>query len=48
MMMKAYASMLAKRKDQTEDDKKMAEMVATSYDISDVKYLDPIVEYIEK
>ena len=26
----------------------MAEMVATSYDISDVKYLDPIVEYIEK
>ena len=48
MMMKAYASMLAKKKDQTEDDKKMAEMIAQSYDISDVKYLDPIVEYIEK
>lgn len=48
MMIKAYASMLAKRKDQTEDDKKMAEMIAQSYDISDVSYIEPIVEYIEK
>ena len=48
MMMKAYASMLKKQKNQTEDDKKMAEMIGQSYDISDVKYIEPIVEYIEK
>lgn len=48
MMMKAYASMLSKQKNQTEDDKKMAEMIRHSYDISDIKYIEPIVEYIEK
>ena len=32
---------------QTEDEKIMAEMIATSYDISDAKYIEPIVEYLE-
>ena len=47
LAMKAFASMLKKRKNQTEDQKKMAEMIAHNYDISDPKYLDPVVAFIE-
>lgn len=47
MAMKAFASMLAKRKNQTEDQKLMAKMVAQNYDISDPKFLDPIVAYVK-
>lgn len=46
LMMKAFASMIRKKKDATESDKKMAEMLAHSYDISDEKYAEPIIEYI--
>lgn len=42
LAMKAFTAM-AKRKDP-----KMGEMVSKSYDISDPKYLDPIVNYLEK
>ena len=45
--MKMFVSALKKKKDQTEDEKIMAEMIATSYDISDAKYIEPIVEYLE-
>ncbi|MBR6967103.1 MAG: flavodoxin [Ruminococcus sp.] len=48
LAMKAYAAFLKKRKNQTEDEKQMAEMVSKSYDISDPKYIAPIVEYIGK
>lgn|GEM_PF-3272934 len=41
-----HISALKKKKDQTEEEKIMAEMIATSYDISDIKYIDPIVEYL--
>ena len=47
LMMKAFASMLKSKKNATEQEKQMAEMVAGSYDISDVKYVLPIVEYLE-
>ncbi|MBR4733924.1 MAG: hypothetical protein IK081_14275 [Lachnospiraceae bacterium] len=47
LMMKAFASMLKGKKNATEQEKQMAEMVAGSYDISDVKYVLPIVEYLE-
>ncbi|MBR3058966.1 MAG: flavodoxin [Clostridiales bacterium] len=47
MAMKAFASMLAKRKNQTEDQKLMAKMVAQDYDISDPKFIDPIVAFVE-
>ena len=46
MAMKMFVSALKKKKDQTEEEKIMAEMIATSYDISDIKYIDPIVEYL--
>lgn len=48
LAMKMFVSALKKKKDQTEDEKIMAEMIATSYDISDIKYIEPIVEYLEE
>ncbi len=48
LAMKMYVSALKKKKDMTEEEKTMVKMIATSYDISDVKYIDPIVSYLEK
>ena len=45
--MKAFASMMKKKKNPTEDEKKMAKYIDHSYDISDEKYIEPIVQYIE-
>ena len=39
-------SALKKKKDPTEEEKIMTEMVAKSYDISDEKYLEPVIEYL--
>lgn len=47
LMMKAFASMVRKKKDADERDKKMAEMLSHSYDIADKKYIEPIVEYVK-
>ena len=47
LAMKMFVSALKKKKDQTEEEKIMAEMIATSYDISDEKYIEPIIEYLE-
>ena len=33
-----------KKKDKTEEDEIMIQMISTSYDISDVKYIEPILE----
>lgn len=46
IMMRIYASSLAKKKDATEFEKTKAEMITKSYDISDKKYINPIVEYL--
>lgn len=46
VMMKMFAKMMAGKKDKTEDEKIMAEMIGKSYDISDRKYIVPIVEYL--
>ena len=46
MAMEMLISMLNKKKDPTEKDKAMAEMLSHSYDISDEKYIEPIVEYV--
>ena len=43
---KALVSMLNKKKDATQKEKDMAEMLSHSYDISDEKYIEPIVEYV--
>lgn len=47
LAMKALASALSKKKDASQKEKDMAEMISHSYDISDEKYIDPIVQYIE-
>lgn len=46
IMMKLFSSMIKKKKDATEDEKKMAEMVSRSYDISDKKYIVPLLRYV--
>ena len=45
MMMKMFVKMLKGKKDKTEADLKQIEMLSGSYDISDKKYIDPIVEW---
>ena len=47
LAMKMFVSALKKKKDATDDEKKMAEMISSSYDISDIKFIEPIVEYLE-
>lgn len=47
LMMKAFCSMLKKQKDASEKDRAMAEHLSHSYDISDRKFIEPIVEYIK-
>lgn len=42
LMMKMFTKTLTSKKDATEDEKKMAEMISHSYDISDKKYADAI------
>ena len=44
--MKMFAKMLKSKKDATEDEKKMAEMVSKSYDITDRRFIEPIVDFI--
>ena len=46
MVQKMFTGALKKRKDATEEQKKMAEMISTTYDISDIKYIEPIIEYL--
>ncbi len=40
-------SALRKKKDTTEEEKMAIEKMSSSYDISDIKYIEPIVEYLE-
>ena len=45
LMMKMFIKALKAKKNQTEQDKIMAEMISKSYDITDKKYIEPIVEW---
>ncbi len=47
LAMKMFAGALKKKKDATEAEKTMAQMISSSYDISDVGYIEPIVDYLE-
>ena len=47
LAMKAFASMVRKKKDATEQDKMMGEMLSHSYDISDRKFITPIATYVK-
>ena len=42
-MMKMFTTMLANKKDASEAEKNMAQMISHSYDISDKKYIEPIL-----
>ena len=44
--MKMFVSALKKRKDLTEEEKFAVEKMSSSYDISDIKYIEPIVSYL--
>ena len=46
--MKMFVSALKNKKDATEKEKVMAEKMASSYDISDVKYIEPVAEYLRE
>lgn len=46
-MMKVFISAQKSKKNQTEDVRKMIEQIATDYDLSDEKYIAPIVEYLK-
>jgi len=44
VMMKMFVKALEAKKDKTEEEKIMVQMISSSYDISDKKYIEPIVE----
>ena len=46
MLMKTFAAMLKGKKNKTEDEAAMAEHVSASCDMTDKKYLEPIIEYL--
>ena len=48
MLMKTFSAMLKGKKNKTEDEKAMAEHVSASCDMTDRKYLAPIIEYLRK
>lgn len=45
--MKMFVNMLESNKNKTEKDIEQIRMLSSSYDISDKKYIEPIVEYIK-
>ena len=45
--MKMFVKMLSSKKDASETEKQMAEMISHSYDISDKKYIEPILAEIQ-
>ena len=47
LAMKMFVSALRNKKDATEKEKIMAEKMASSYDIADIKYIEPVVSYLE-
>ena len=47
IMMKAFAGMMKNKKDATKQEQDMTKLICQSYDASDRKYIEPIVEYIQ-
>lgn len=45
-MMKILLKSLNAKKDKTEKDIEQIRMISSSYDISDIKYIEPIIDYI--
>lgn len=46
MMMKMFVTALKAKKNKTQDDLNQINMIMSSYDISDIKYIDPIIDYL--
>lgn len=46
LMMKMFQKMVGAKKDKTEADIQMLKMISKSYDISDRKYIEPIIELL--
>lgn len=46
LMMKMFRKMMGAKKDKTEADTEMLKMISHSYDISDKKYIEPIVKLL--
>lgn len=47
LMMKLFIKVLRSKKDKTEAEEEMIRMISKSYDISDRKYIEPILEYLK-
>lgn len=48
IMMKMFVKMQKAKKDKTEAEQEMVKMISASYDISDRKYIEPILECLNK
>lgn len=46
MMMKMFVKVLNTKKDKTKQDEEQIRMLSSSYDISDIKYIEPIIDYL--
>lgn len=47
LMMKLFAKTIKAKKNKTEEEQEMAKMISASYDISDRKYIEPIIIYMK-
>ena len=48
LMMKLFLKSLRAKKDKTEAEQEMIQMISSSYDIADRKYIEPILECLKK
>lgn len=48
LMMKMFVKALKAKKDKTKEEQIMVKMISSSYDISDKKYIEPILQYLKK
>ncbi len=48
LMMKLFIKMLKAKKDKSEEEQEMIKMISSSYDISDRKYIAPILQCLKK
>lgn len=48
LMMKMFIKMLKTKKDKTKEEQMMIKMISSSYDISDKKYIEPILRCLKK
>ncbi len=46
VMMKMFVKVLSAKKDKTKQDEEQIRMLSSSYDISDIKYIEPIIDYL--